>query len=240
MPRDCFEKEKKTNKKKKTVPYCCFGSASICMWYSSVCSHEYGLNTHWENTCDPQLPSDVTTGFLQHVNEVPAHFPLYLYHMFVCTLSHDLFEKVCSRSQECLSNPRWTVWMLCAEHVIRSECDSSDSLCSLFPSMSLERWSTDGSANTILCIVCNVLGSHFIQFIPLQSQHLPVFPFAFLLPAPPLHLLPPIFFFFFFISNAADKEVEDYYTRKRHLPDLAARGTLPLHVLKLSQEQVGT
>ncbi|XP_036938170.1 protein shisa-6 isoform X12 [Acanthopagrus latus] len=34
-----------------------------------------------------------------------------------------------------------------------------------------------------------------------------------------------------------DKEVEDYYTRKRHLPDLAARGTLPLHVLKISQDQ---
>ncbi|XP_056912383.1 protein shisa-6 isoform X2 [Takifugu flavidus] len=34
-----------------------------------------------------------------------------------------------------------------------------------------------------------------------------------------------------------NKEVEDYYTRKRHLPDLAARGTLPLHVLKISQEQ---
>ena len=38
------------------------------------------------------------------------------------------------------------------------------------------------------------------------------------------------------IFPAADKEVEDYYTRKRHLPDLAARGTLPLHVLKISQE----
>ncbi|XP_028989148.1 protein shisa-6-like isoform X7 [Betta splendens] len=35
----------------------------------------------------------------------------------------------------------------------------------------------------------------------------------------------------------ADKEVEDYYTRKRHLPDLAARGTLPLHVLKMTQDQ---
>ncbi|XP_077481521.1 protein shisa-6 isoform X7 [Stigmatopora argus] len=35
----------------------------------------------------------------------------------------------------------------------------------------------------------------------------------------------------------ADKEVEDYYTRKRHLPDLAARGTLPLHVLKINQDQ---
>lgn len=49
-----------------------------------------------------------------------------------------------------------------------------------------------------------------------------------------------LFSLFFFIFNAADKEVDDYYTRKRHLPDLAARGTLPLHVLKLSQEQVGT
>ncbi|XP_055085537.1 protein shisa-6 isoform X3 [Periophthalmus magnuspinnatus] len=33
-----------------------------------------------------------------------------------------------------------------------------------------------------------------------------------------------------------DKDVDEYYTRKRHLPDLAARGTLPLHVLKMSQE----
>lgn len=41
------------------------------------------------------------------------------------------------------------------------------------------------------------------------------------------------------VSSAADKDVEDYYTRKRHLPDLAARGTLPLHVLKISQDQVG-
>lgn len=52
----------------------------------------------------------------------------------------------------------------------------------------------------------------------------------------------PCFFFFIIIipvSYVADKEVEDYYTRKRHLPDLAARGTLPLHVLKISQDQVG-
>ncbi|KAM4624246.1 protein shisa-6 isoform 4-T4 [Polymixia lowei] len=34
-----------------------------------------------------------------------------------------------------------------------------------------------------------------------------------------------------------DKEVDDYYTRKRHLPDLAARSTLPLHVIKMSQDQ---
>lgn len=46
--------------------------------------------------------------------------------------------------------------------------------------------------------------------------------------------------FFIPVSSAADKEVDDYYTRKRHLPDLAARGTLPLHVLKISQDQVGT
>ncbi|KAM9462310.1 protein shisa-6 isoform 4-T5 [Clarias gariepinus] len=34
----------------------------------------------------------------------------------------------------------------------------------------------------------------------------------------------------------ADKDVDDYYTRKRHLPDLAARGTLPLHMIKISQD----
>lgn len=34
--------------------------------------------------------------------------------------------------------------------------------------------------------------------------------------------------------------MDEYYTRKRHLPDLAARGTLPLHVIKISQEQQGT
>ncbi|XP_036938162.1 protein shisa-6 isoform X5 [Acanthopagrus latus] len=39
------------------------------------------------------------------------------------------------------------------------------------------------------------------------------------------------------LKKLTDKEVEDYYTRKRHLPDLAARGTLPLHVLKISQDQ---
>ncbi|XP_064179136.1 protein shisa-6 isoform X3 [Anguilla rostrata] len=38
----------------------------------------------------------------------------------------------------------------------------------------------------------------------------------------------------------ADKDVDEYYTRKRHLPDLAARGTLPLHVIKMTQEQQGT
>ncbi|KAM8876505.1 protein shisa-6-like isoform 11-T11 [Synchiropus picturatus] len=38
-------------------------------------------------------------------------------------------------------------------------------------------------------------------------------------------------------GHPKDKEVDDYYTRKRHLPDLAARGTLPLHVLKMSQDQ---
>ncbi|XP_029384110.1 protein shisa-6 isoform X1 [Echeneis naucrates] len=39
------------------------------------------------------------------------------------------------------------------------------------------------------------------------------------------------------LKKLTDKDVEDYYTRKRHLPDLAARGTLPLHVLKMSQDQ---
>ncbi|MGH0142469.1 UNVERIFIED_CONTAM: hypothetical protein FKN15_039349 [Acipenser sinensis] len=37
----------------------------------------------------------------------------------------------------------------------------------------------------------------------------------------------------------ADKEADEYYTRRRHLPDLAARGTLPLHVIKMNQEQQG-
>uniref|UniRef100_A0A3P8UNH2 Shisa family member 6 n=1 Tax=Cynoglossus semilaevis TaxID=244447 RepID=A0A3P8UNH2_CYNSE len=39
------------------------------------------------------------------------------------------------------------------------------------------------------------------------------------------------------LKKLTDKEVDDYYSRKRHLPDLAARGTLPLHVLKLGQDQ---
>ncbi|XP_056222588.1 protein shisa-6 isoform X13 [Seriola aureovittata] len=38
-------------------------------------------------------------------------------------------------------------------------------------------------------------------------------------------------------GHQKDKDVDEYYTRKRHLPDLAARGTLPLHVLKMSQDQ---
>ncbi|XP_037319548.2 protein shisa-6-like isoform X7 [Pungitius pungitius] len=39
-------------------------------------------------------------------------------------------------------------------------------------------------------------------------------------------------------GHQKDKDVDDYYTRKRHLPDLAARGTLPLHVLKIGQDQL--
>ncbi|XP_064423710.1 protein shisa-6 isoform X2 [Latimeria chalumnae] len=38
-------------------------------------------------------------------------------------------------------------------------------------------------------------------------------------------------------THPADKEADEYYMRRRHLPDLAARGTLPLHVIKMSQEQ---
>lgn len=85
----------------------------------------------------------------------------------------------------------------------------------------------------IQCIVCNALWSHFIY--PFSSI-LP--PTHVLLPFPPriISLPPPSVSLIF---SAADKEVEDYYTRKRHLPDLAARGTLPLHVIKMSQEQVG-
>ncbi|XP_038846222.1 protein shisa-6-like isoform X2 [Salvelinus namaycush] len=39
------------------------------------------------------------------------------------------------------------------------------------------------------------------------------------------------------LKRLTDKDVDDYYTRKRHLPDLAARSTLPLHVIKMNQEQ---
>uniref|UniRef100_A0AAY4BX48 Shisa N-terminal domain-containing protein n=1 Tax=Denticeps clupeoides TaxID=299321 RepID=A0AAY4BX48_9TELE len=38
------------------------------------------------------------------------------------------------------------------------------------------------------------------------------------------------------LSAYSDKDMDDYYSRKRHLPDLAARGTLPLHVLKMAQD----
>ncbi|XP_047673691.1 protein shisa-6 isoform X5 [Tachysurus fulvidraco] len=34
----------------------------------------------------------------------------------------------------------------------------------------------------------------------------------------------------------ADKDMDDYYSRKRHLPDLAARSTLPLHMIKINQD----
>ncbi|XP_028573034.2 protein shisa-6 isoform X6 [Podarcis muralis] len=39
------------------------------------------------------------------------------------------------------------------------------------------------------------------------------------------------------LKRLTDKEAEEYYSRKRHLPDLAARGTLPLNVIQLSQKQ---
>lgn len=38
-------------------------------------------------------------------------------------------------------------------------------------------------------------------------------------------------------TNPSDKEADEYYTRRRHLPDLAARGTLPLNVIKMTQDQ---
>ncbi|XP_067226089.1 protein shisa-6 isoform X3 [Chanodichthys erythropterus] len=38
------------------------------------------------------------------------------------------------------------------------------------------------------------------------------------------------------LKRLTDKDVDDYYSRKRHLPDLAARGTLPLHMIKINQE----
>nr|XP_034960618.1 protein shisa-6 isoform X6 [Zootoca vivipara] len=41
-------------------------------------------------------------------------------------------------------------------------------------------------------------------------------------------------------TNPTDKEAEEYYSRKRHLPDLAARGTLPLNVIQLSSQKQTT
>ncbi|XP_051968872.1 protein shisa-6-like isoform X2 [Xyrauchen texanus] len=38
------------------------------------------------------------------------------------------------------------------------------------------------------------------------------------------------------LKRLTDKDMDDYYSRKRHIPDLAARGTLPLHMIKMNQE----
>ncbi|XP_006898644.1 PREDICTED: protein shisa-6 homolog [Elephantulus edwardii] len=39
------------------------------------------------------------------------------------------------------------------------------------------------------------------------------------------------------LKRLTDKEADEYYMRRRHLPDLAARGTLPLNVIQMSQQQ---
>uniref|UniRef100_A0A8C5QFQ1 Shisa family member 6 n=1 Tax=Leptobrachium leishanense TaxID=445787 RepID=A0A8C5QFQ1_9ANUR len=39
------------------------------------------------------------------------------------------------------------------------------------------------------------------------------------------------------LKRLNDKEADEYYMRRRHLPDLAARGTLPLNVIKMTQDQ---
>uniref|UniRef100_A0A4W3HKC5 Shisa family member 6 n=1 Tax=Callorhinchus milii TaxID=7868 RepID=A0A4W3HKC5_CALMI len=39
------------------------------------------------------------------------------------------------------------------------------------------------------------------------------------------------------LKRLSEKEIDEYYMKKRHLPDLAARGTLPLHVMKMNPEQ---
>uniref|UniRef100_A0A8B9DVZ3 Shisa family member 6 n=1 Tax=Anser cygnoides TaxID=8845 RepID=A0A8B9DVZ3_ANSCY len=38
------------------------------------------------------------------------------------------------------------------------------------------------------------------------------------------------------LKRLTDKEADEYYMRRRHLPDLAARGTLPINVIKMSQQ----
>ncbi|XP_075702865.1 protein shisa-6 isoform X1 [Rhinoderma darwinii] len=42
---------------------------------------------------------------------------------------------------------------------------------------------------------------------------------------------------YFSLKRLIDKEADEYYMRRRHLPDLAARGTLPLNVIKMTQDQ---
>ncbi|CAM4556447.1 unnamed protein product [Lepidochelys kempii] len=39
------------------------------------------------------------------------------------------------------------------------------------------------------------------------------------------------------LKRLTDKEADEYYMKRRHLPDLAARGTLPLNVIQMSQKQ---
>ncbi|XP_030779600.1 protein shisa-6 isoform X3 [Rhinopithecus roxellana] len=39
------------------------------------------------------------------------------------------------------------------------------------------------------------------------------------------------------LKRLTDKEADEYYMRRRHLPDLAARGTLPLNVIQMSQQK---
>lgn len=89
---------------------------------------------------------------------------------------------------------------------------------------------------TLFSALCAVFSNSTLHDFSPSILYLPVFSLSF---APRIASSLRVFFFPT-VSSAADKEVEDYYTRKRHLPDLAARSTLPLHVLKMSQEQVGT
>ncbi|XP_036694319.1 protein shisa-6 isoform X4 [Balaenoptera musculus] len=39
------------------------------------------------------------------------------------------------------------------------------------------------------------------------------------------------------LKRLTDREADEYYMRRRHLPDLAARGTLPLNVIQMSQQK---
>uniref|UniRef100_G1PVW1 Shisa family member 6 n=4 Tax=Myotis TaxID=9434 RepID=G1PVW1_MYOLU len=39
------------------------------------------------------------------------------------------------------------------------------------------------------------------------------------------------------LKRLTDKEADEYYMRRRHLPDLAARGTLPVNVIQMSQQK---
>lgn len=88
---------------------------------------------------------------------------------------------------------------------------SSVFLYFLFPSMSLERWNTDGSANTFLCIVCSVLQSHFIRSLPLHSNTYHCFLLPSLPESPP-HLLFLFFCFVFFLFSCPLQQIKKLKT----------------------------
>lgn len=187
-------------KKRCTVPYCCFWSASICMLYSSACSHEYGLNTHWEKKhsvaegCYDWLSPACKWGACPLPSVSISHVCLYA---FTWPFRKSLLPQpgVPVESQMNLG---------CVDAV----CRACNTVWMWFLRLSL------------FSIPLHELGKvkhrWFRQHYPLhcvQCAPIPLYPIytlavstptrlfiCFLLPATPLHLLPPIFFFFLYLQ----------------------------------------